>query len=67
LLGWFEPEDGRDVFLRNIRSLSTTKLEGRGFETRWGEFLLNLTRPSGRTRLWGSLSLYQKLVPETEK
>jgi hypothetical protein len=32
------------------------KLEGRGFETRWGE-ILNLYNPSGRTRPWGSLSL----------
>jgi hypothetical protein len=32
------------------------KLEGRGFDTRWGEFL-NLPNPSGRTRPWGLLSL----------
>jgi hypothetical protein len=32
------------------------KPESRGFETRRGE-ILNLPNPSGRTRLWGSLSL----------
>jgi hypothetical protein len=32
------------------------KLEGRGFETQWGEFL-NLFNPSGRSRTWGLLSL----------
>jgi hypothetical protein len=32
------------------------KLEGRGFNTRWGEFL-NLLNSSGRTNPWGSLSL----------
>jgi hypothetical protein len=32
------------------------KLEGRGFDSRWGEFL-NLPNPSGRTRPWGLLSL----------
>jgi hypothetical protein len=32
------------------------KPEGRGFVTRWGEFL-NLLNPSGRTRPWGLLSL----------
>jgi hypothetical protein len=32
------------------------KPEGRWFDTRWGEFL-NLPNPSGRTRLWGLLSL----------
>jgi hypothetical protein len=30
--------------------------EGRGFDTRWGEFL-NLPHPSSRTRPWGLLSL----------
>jgi hypothetical protein len=40
------------------------KPEGRGFETRWGE-ILNLPIPSGRTRPWGTLSLYQKWVQET--
>jgi hypothetical protein len=40
------------------------KPEGRGFDTRWGEFL-NLPNPSGRTEPWGLLSLIQKLVPET--
>jgi hypothetical protein len=40
------------------------KPEGRGFDTRWGEFL-NLPNPSGRTRHWGLLSLEQKWVPET--
>jgi hypothetical protein len=35
------------------------KPEGRGFETRWGEwiFFFNLPNPSGRTRPWGLLSL----------
>jgi hypothetical protein len=42
------------------------KPEGRGFDTRWGEFL-NLPNPSGRTRPWGLLSLKQKWVPETLK
>jgi hypothetical protein len=32
------------------------KPEGRGFDTRWGDFL-NLSNPSGRTRPWGLLSL----------
>jgi hypothetical protein len=32
------------------------KPEGRGFDTRQGEFL-NLPNPSGRTSPWGSLSL----------
>jgi hypothetical protein len=32
------------------------KLEGRGFETRWGESL-HLLNPSGRTRPWGLLNL----------
>jgi hypothetical protein len=32
------------------------KPEGRGFDTRWGEFL-NLPNPSGRTKPWGLLSL----------
>jgi hypothetical protein len=32
------------------------KLEGRGFDTRWSEFL-NLLNSSGRTKPWGSLSL----------
>jgi hypothetical protein len=32
------------------------KSEGRGFLTRWGEFL-NLPNLSGRIRPWGSLSL----------
>jgi hypothetical protein len=40
--------------------------EGRGFETRWGEFL-NLPNPYGRIRPWGLLSLYQKWVQETLK
>jgi hypothetical protein len=40
------------------------KPEGRGFETRWGDFL-NLPNPSCRTRPWGLLSFQQKWVPET--
>jgi hypothetical protein len=32
------------------------KPEGRGFDSRWGEFL-NLPNPSGHTRPWGLLSL----------
>jgi hypothetical protein len=32
------------------------KPQGRGFDTRWGEFL-NLPNPSGRTRPWGLVSL----------
>jgi hypothetical protein len=32
------------------------KTGGRGFDTRWGEFL-NLPNPSGRTRTWGLLGL----------
>jgi hypothetical protein len=32
------------------------KPEGRGFDSRWVEFL-NLPNPSGRTRPWGLLSL----------
>jgi hypothetical protein len=32
------------------------KPEGRGFQTRWGDFF-NLPNPSGRTRPWGLLSL----------
>jgi hypothetical protein len=35
------------------------KPEGRGFGTRWGE-ILNLPNPSGRSRPWGLLSLYQE-------
>jgi hypothetical protein len=31
------------------------KPEGRGFNSRWGEFL-NLPNPSGCTRPWGLLS-----------
>jgi hypothetical protein len=31
------------------------KPEGRGYDTRWGEFL-SLFNPSGRTRPWGLLS-----------
>jgi hypothetical protein len=42
------------------------KPEGRGFDSRWGEFL-NLPNSSGRTRPWGLLSLEQKLVPEALK
>jgi hypothetical protein len=38
------------------------KPEGRGFE-RWINFV-NLLNPSGRTRPWGLLSLYQKWAPE---
>jgi hypothetical protein len=37
------------------------KPEGRGFDIRWGEFF-NLPNPSGRTRPWGLLSLWQKWV-----
>jgi hypothetical protein len=33
------------------------KPEGRGFETRWGDFFVNLPNPSGRTRPWGFLNL----------
>jgi hypothetical protein len=33
------------------------KPEDRGFDTRLGDFFLNLFNPSGRTRLWGLLSL----------
>jgi hypothetical protein len=34
------------------------KPEGRGFETRWGEWIFfNLLNPSGRIRPWGLLSL----------
>jgi hypothetical protein len=40
------------------------KPEGRGFDTRWGNFL-NLPNPSGRTSRWGLLSLWHKWVPET--
>jgi hypothetical protein len=40
--------------------------EGRGFETRWGE-ILNLPNPSGRSRPWGLLSLWQKWVLERLK
>jgi hypothetical protein len=40
------------------------KPEGRGFETLWGG-ILNLPNPSGPTRPWGLLSLYQEWVPET--
>jgi hypothetical protein len=29
------------------------KPEGRGFDTRWSDFFLNLPNPSGRTRPWG--------------
>jgi hypothetical protein len=32
------------------------KPEGRGFETRWGEFF-HLCNPSDRTRPWGLLKL----------
>jgi hypothetical protein len=32
------------------------KPEGREFQTRWSE-ILNLPKPSGRTRPWGLLSL----------
>jgi hypothetical protein len=42
------------------------KPEGRRFESWWGE-ILHLPNESGRTRPWGSLSLYQKWVPETLK
>jgi hypothetical protein len=44
------------------------KSECRRFGTRWGEWILfNLPNPSGRSRPWGLLSLWQKWVPETEK
>jgi hypothetical protein len=43
---------GGSVMVKALRY----KPEGRGFETRWGEFL-NLPNPSGRIRPWGSLSL----------
>jgi hypothetical protein len=40
-----------------VKALSY-KAEGRGYETRWGEWiLLNLPNPAGRTRPWGLLSL----------
>jgi hypothetical protein len=46
--------------LVNILKLSQKSLlnvlKGRGFDSRWGEFL-NLPNPSGRTRPWGLLSL----------
>jgi hypothetical protein len=40
------------------------KPEGRRFETQWSE-ILNSPKPSGRTRLWSSLSLWQKWVSVT--
>jgi hypothetical protein len=40
--------------------------DGSAIGTRWGE-ILNLPNPSGRTRLWGLLSLWQKWVLETLK
>jgi hypothetical protein len=44
------------------------KPEGRGLESRWSKWIfLNLPNPSGRTRSWGSLSVFQEWVPETEK
>jgi hypothetical protein len=42
------------------------KPEDRGFETQWGD-ILHLPNPSGRTRPWGLLSLWQKRVLETLK
>jgi hypothetical protein len=39
------------------------KPEGRGFDSRWSEFL-NLHNLSGRTRPWDLLSFWQKWVPE---
>jgi hypothetical protein len=59
------PEAGDSIFGRNIglpdRGSVVVKAlcyepEGRGFDTRWGEFL-NLPNQSGRTRPWGLLSL----------
>jgi hypothetical protein len=46
-----------DLVFYGVKALCY-KPEGRGFDSRWGEFL-NLSNPSGRTRLWGLLSLYQ--------
>jgi hypothetical protein len=43
------------LLIENIKALFY-KLEGRGFDSLWGEFL-NLPNPSGRTRPWGLLSL----------
>jgi hypothetical protein len=40
------------------------KPDDRGFQTRWG-VLLDLPNPSGSTRPWDLLSLYQERVPET--
>jgi hypothetical protein len=56
------PTAGSVSALRDIQNLSytfnisTESYEGRGFDTRWGEFL-NLPNPSGRTRHWGLLNL----------
>jgi hypothetical protein len=36
------------------------KPEVRWFDTRRGDFFLNLPNPSGRTRPWGLLSLQQE-------
>jgi hypothetical protein len=42
------------------------KLEGRGFDFRWGEFL-NLPNPSGRTRPWGSLKPLTEMSTRNRK
>jgi hypothetical protein len=44
-----------NAFFTMVKALGY-KLEGLGFESRWGE-ILNLPNPSGRARPWGLLSL----------
>jgi hypothetical protein len=44
------------IIISSSSSSSSYKHQGRGFDSRWGEFL-NLPNPSGRTRPWGLLSL----------
>jgi hypothetical protein len=50
-----------NIYNREVRGIVVVKAlcykeEGRGFDTRWGEFL-NLPNTSGRTRPWGLHSL----------
>jgi hypothetical protein len=56
LMLWGKTEASTCLNLELVVKALCYKLEGRGFDSRWGEFL-NLPNPSGHTRLWGLLSL----------
>jgi hypothetical protein len=50
------------------QKVGTNFAEDRGFETRCGEWIFfNWPNPSGHTRVWGSLRLWQKWILEAEK